>query len=79
MSHITHLEGLLRKAGISIAVGAAVKDDDSLPEGEEGEGDEDVVMRETTGGVRDLSVQLEKKWEEVQVEDVAVERKPTVA
>lgn len=63
VSHITRLEALLAKAGIKA---------------DEGD-DEDVTMREATGAVRDLSVQMDGKWDDVLVEDVAVERKPRVA
>lgn len=42
------------------------------------EEDEDVTMSETTGGVRDLTVEMDGKWDDLQVEDVDVERKPPV-
>ncbi len=66
MSHIKLLEDLVRKHGISI---------NDVP-------DDDEPMREATGGVNGLHVDMDTKYDSMHVEDVAElerERKPTVA
>lgn len=68
VSHIKHMEDAMRKHGISLS--------DSSPE------DDDVPMREATGGVNGLHVDVDTKYDSMHVEDLAElerERKPTVA
>lgn len=83
VSHITHLEALLRKAGIPIAPsppGLNRGDSGSTRGEEEDEEDDsnDVVMRETTGAVATLKMD-KGGWENVHVEDVEVtDAKPAV-